>query len=1269
MSDREKSKEQLLQELARLRAEVKAYRRAGQRDADSAASDGVARRGPESLADSLAASLDGAGVSPETSELNAPAIAAGTNGHTTLRPHHEHVIEQVRHQLGFLRELTDGLGEGLYVVNLAGEVTYCNPTCEQLLGWQQGEMLGRNFHDLAHYQHADGSPYLWADCPLHSTLHEGRALRVDEDVFTRKDGSLVPVSYLASPLLNEGRVVGGATVFHDLSARKRAQRGLALQYAISRTLLECATLEEAAPRILRETGQGAWDFGVFWLLDDSGEALDCFATWAASGPSYAEYERASREAHVTPGEGLVGRVWHSGKPEWVEEIADAAGFRRREAAIHDLLRSVFVFPVFGANGLLAVIEMVSQRSQTPEESLLQVAATLGNQIGLFIERKQAEMKMRESHARRGAMLASALDAIVSIDDQGRISEFNPAAERLFGYERAQVIGQVMADLIVPPALRQSHQRGLERYLVTGETRLLGRRTPMSAVRSDGTEFPIELAITRNQQAGNIMFTAFIRDMTEVKRAEEERARLLESERAARAEQEGVARRLQMLQSVTDTALAHTGLEHLMDGMLTRVRTEMQLDDVAIMLLTPEGRELALFAAQGPETSAIGRTRLPLGYGMSGRIMRERKPLIVEDISRVTIMTQLLREKISSLIGVPLQVEDTVLGVLFAGTVQTRHFSEDDTHLLLLVADRIAMAIDRTRLYEAERAARHAAEAAQGRVAFLAEASGQLASSLDYKETLRHLAQLTVPYLADWCIIRILRDDNMPHLAAVAYRDPRHGAILEKLRDSATWFNPRSPYGMAKVLRTGEPELLTEVSEEVITQLASDDKYRDLLRQLDSISAISVPLRIRGRVAAAMTLISTSRERLYGPEELALAEELARRAAMAIDNARLYTESQASVRQIREWAHRSEQQAIELQTIIEAIPGTVFVSDATGHIVRTNRTASFVFGGDAETVDRTVRAMADFRQLSDLSENPLPLEDYPLEQALRGTMRTDFRCLARLPSGQQVPVQVSFAPIVDSAGEITGAVAVATDISGLYALEQQKDEFLSVASHELKTPLTTLKILAQLTRKRLEKLEVLNTSQVVRMERAIGRMERLVNDLLDVTRIQAGKLVLRLELCDLVALCQMAADEQEELAARAITRDLPAGPVLVWADPERLEQVLANLLSNALKYSPAETEVTLTMRLRDGEATVEVADHGIGIPREAQIHLFDQFYRVPGVEVQSGSGVGLGLGLFISHNIIQRHGWRITVESAPGKGSCFRFSLPVVSEPRPAAEKQ
>jgi PAS domain S-box-containing protein len=254
--------------------------------------------------------------------------------------------------------------------------------------------------------------------------------------------------------------------------------------------------------------------------------------------------------------------------------------------------------------------------------------------------------------------------------------------------------------------------------------------------------------------------------------------------------------------------------------------------------------------------------------------------------------------------------------------------------------------------------------------------------------------------------------------------------------------------------------------------------------------------------------------------------------------------------------------------------------------------------------------------------------------------------------------------------------------------RRMDEFLGIASHELRTPLTTVKANLQLARRRLERalgeaarlggspgtpgahLEAVR-SLLDRAATSSDRQERLVNDLLDVSRIRSGKLELRVEPCDLTAIVREAVEEQRlGHPDRRITLAAPKRQVDAVADADRIAQVITNLLTNALKYSDGTQPVDVRLSVEPGEgdasaergrvARVSVADQGPGISPEEQAHVWDMFHRVPGIEVRSGSGVGLGLGLHISKTLVERHGGQVGIESTPGEGATFWFTLPLAT---------
>lgn len=245
--------------------------------------------------------------------------------------------------------------------------------------------------------------------------------------------------------------------------------------------------------------------------------------------------------------------------------------------------------------------------------------------------------------------------------------------------------------------------------------------------------------------------------------------------------------------------------------------------------------------------------------------------------------------------------------------------------------------------------------------------------------------------------------------------------------------------------------------------------------------------------------------------------------------------------------------------------------------------------------------------------------------------------------------------------------------------RRMDEFMGIASHELRTPLTSVTANVQMAGRQLSDIEQRGARGETiaelhpRLQRAelllrrthaqMGRLDRLIGDLLDVSRIQAGKLELRTELCDLTDIIREAVLEQRVTwPSRTISLSMPSRSIpLTFADGDRIGQVLTNYLTNALKYSAADQPVAVEVRVDGANLQVSVRDHGPGLTASQQQQIFERFYRVPGIEQQSGSGIGLGLGLYICRTIIERHHGGIGVESTPGEGSVFWFTLPIVPE--------
>lgn len=549
------------------------------------------------------------------------------------------------------------------------------------------------------------------------------------------------------------------------------------------------------------------------------------------------------------------------------------------------------------------------------------------------ERKKERNALKGSNAQREAILNSALDSIVTFDHQGKIMEFNPAAEKTFGYLREDVIGKEMASLIAPPLHREEFRKGILNYQGTCEGSILGKLLEMAALRADGTLFPIELSILALEIEGPPMFTGFIQDITKRKQAEAEK-----------------------------------------------------------------------------------------------------------------------------------------------------------------------------RMSEASQK-------------FLSDATGILAESIDYVTTLKRVTGVAIPGFGDHCVVQILGIDGKIQHVAFSSGLPDKVQVIQEAIDGFL-SDLDSPTLIASVVKTKRPQLVTTYTEEIYRPHGMDPRILDIARRLEIKSMMICPLFSHEKVLGAISLVSSNAERKYGPAEFTVFEELARRAAISIENARLYQDTQEAV--------------------------------------------------------------------------------------------------------------------------------------------QARDEFLSIASHELKTPLTSLKLQAQIRRRHLDKgnLEQFSPDKIRKMvsddETQVNRLGRLIDDMLDISRLNTGKFQLKQEKVDLRNLVQEVADRfLPQLHSIGVRLDTDApNPVVGSWDRYRMEQVFINLLTNSMKYGSGKP-IYVAIREDGPMAKLIVRDEGLGIEIRDQERIFHQFERA----ISATQISGLGLGLYIVKQIVEGHGGRISVESELGHGSTFTVELP------------
>ncbi len=424
-------------------------------------------------------------------------------------------------RIAAIEALLDFTGEGLFGVDLQGYCTFINQGGAQMLGYAPADIIGRNIHALIHHSRPGGAPYLESDCPISQTVQSGRAARSDVDLFWRRDGSSFLAEYSSAPIDTQGEIQGAVVMFSDITVRKKAEQRLQLQYSIGRLLASAHAIDEIAPALLEFIGTRlGWDIGFFWMVRAEDNLLHCANLWHAPGPGATDFEQATCSATFTRGAGLPGLAWARKEPVWIPDLATDPMFSRAADALSERLRSAVGFPILARGEVVGIVEFFVRATRQADPDLLQTLFSIGNQIGQFVERTRGDDALRASENRKAAILKSALDCIVTIDSSSKVLEFNPAAERVFGYRREEVVGQSLPELIIPPSLRALHYQGMQRYLATGEGAVLGKRVELTGMRSDGSEFPIELAIARLPNEEPPVFTAYLRDLTERVRSEQ-----------------------------------------------------------------------------------------------------------------------------------------------------------------------------------------------------------------------------------------------------------------------------------------------------------------------------------------------------------------------------------------------------------------------------------------------------------------------------------------------------------------------------------------------------------------------------------------------------------------------------------------------------------------------------------------------------------------------------------------------------------------------------
>lgn len=739
-----------------------------------------------------------------------------------------------------------------------------------------------------------------------------------------------------------------------------------------------------------------------------------------------------------------------------------------------------------------------------------------------------------------------------------------------------------------------------------------------------------------------------------------------------AELDARNRELDSLDEVALTLSSSLKLDAVLDAAIEKVMKVMQAAGGAVFLTDDISSRMKLAAWRGltPEvvrSCLFSPPELPdrvyAPDGEHGKTTLD-DPALVRSLGGLSARISPFRACICA----PVASKGSVLGVVAMVADSERSFTPRDADLLIAIGYQLGLAIENAWLYERtdERLREKLDEirVAERRSRFLSEAGAMLADSADLGKVLDLLAEKTTEVVGDWCTIYLMDERrSLLRLEATYHQDEDE---LRTIRQILSRSPVKTGDGIiGRVAETGEPELVRSVSPEQfsaeVRTLAHSIQEIAALRSSAPSSAIVAPLRARGRTVGVVMVTNTHSNRPFDEADLDLVSTLADRAGVAVENSRLFRESQ--------------EQRRHLETVISQMVDGVVIVDRDARVVTANDSAQRMLGKDLE------RLVAVPKRHFDASATESRRVGRPGRPLARRALAGELVIGEELTIGEgnrRRILSASASAVRDEPGEISGAVVVLRDVTAEREIEKMKDEFVANVSHELRTPITAIlgysDILLKGLRGPLEPKQVKDLSAI----RSGGqRLLLVINDLLDISKIEAGKQEFNPARVNLSATVSRVLSAVGVLAVSrdiqlngGVSKHLP----LVRADEEQLQRILGNLISNAVKFTPEGGTVDISaypaaggdrleaMPVEDGgEArfvVVQISDTGVGIPAEFQEKIWEKFYQVDSSSRRMFGGTGLGLA--ITRSLVELHGGRIWVESegVPGKGSTFAFTIPV-----------
>lgn len=1132
-------------------------------------------------------------------------------------------------------------------------------------------------------------------------------------------GELQPTrTWLAAPLVSQDRIIGALALDKtEVNAYSQAATQVLLAFANQAAVaLENARLFEDSAQRSREVDERSQRLALLnrFSAELSGtlnldrifditleEMKRAFEIDSAAMIQFGEAGQATlvRQSPVTetppdPYNPALQRVRETLAPLAIEDVqqdtmlAEArTGFLRRQ------VKSLLVLPLVVAGQPVAALQLESttQRRFTPEE--IELAQTLAYQSAVTVQnaRLYAETQARLVELATFNQISRAITSTISLTDI-----YQTVAEQVSAVMGADNIYLALYDenrqLLTFPIFVERGQlilaeprepSGLSAHVIRNRQPMLLRGDDISAQLAElgagqigpnsAKSFLAVPLITSDRVIGVIG----VQDLDRANAFDEAHERLLTTIAAqvavaienARLYTEVQSRAIELSQRNERLAAlnrisailsaASLNLDTILRQAAEQATQLFRVDHSSVVLFDDTG---ALVEAEYPEIGLVGSHLTLADNPLQAELLTTRLPVAVPEVATDPRLVGTARDNLTalgvrSLLVVPFVSQGEAIGSFSLDAIRApRRFTDDEIELCQIIAAQIAVAVENARFtqeLESRVTARtREVERERERVETLLQITTELASNLELDRVLQRALQLVTE----------------------AVNAPRGSVFLQDFSSDQLVY--RAALGRPKPLPPGgEPApfkwneglvgwVMKNRQAVVLGDLEHDPRWKHLPDHPTAHkSALAVPLMSNGDALGAMVLLSPDYN-AFDEDQLRLVSAAADRVGDAINNAELYRLIREQAEKLGSLLRGQQVEATKNRAILEGIADGVLVTDTGGRIILLNAACQQLLGLKADEV--LSRPMADYvgvygaagktwmEASTRWSDNPA---SYQLGEFLE----------ERIELEDQRVLSIHLSPVTANE-EYLGAVSLIRDITRDVEVDRLKSEFVTNVSHELRTPMTSIKGYADILLMGAAGSLNENQSRFIEViKNNADRLSILVNDLLDISRIESGRVQLELRALSMREILQAVADNlrgriDEEHKPMQVVIDLPPDLPPVWADRERVTQIITNLADNAFNYSHAESVITLKAGVAPerAEVVLEVTDTGLGIPPDDQTRLFDRFYRGEDALVLATPGTGLGLP--IARQLAEMHGGRLwLMHSETGKGSTFALALPIAKE--------